>query len=84
MMEMQQQRLAAWDEVDDFLTSAPTLRQILDYRPSEESQARVRELLQMNRDGTLSSAETAELDDYLALENFMRHLKIKALAKLQK
>jgi hypothetical protein len=83
-MEMQKQRLAAWDEVDDFLTSSPSLQQILDYRPSEEAQARVRELLQMNRDGSLSEDDTAELDDYLALENFMRHLKIKALSKLQK
>jgi hypothetical protein len=83
-MEMQKQRLAAWDELDDFLTSSPSLQQILDYRPSEEAQARVRELLQMNRDGSLSEDDTAELDDYLALENFMRHLKIKALSKLQK
>ncbi len=83
-MEMLKQRLAAWDDLDEFLTSSPTLQQILDYRPSEAAQARVRELLQLNREGNLSPTENAELDDYLVLENFMRHLKIKALAKLQK
>lgn len=31
------ERLAVWDEVDEFLTSTPTPEQILAFRPSEKT-----------------------------------------------
>ena len=76
------QRLSVWDEVDEFLTSTPTPEQILAFRPSEEKQKRLQSLLKANREGRLTASEHAELDEHIALENFMRRLKVKALAKI--
>jgi hypothetical protein len=81
-VEFQHQRIAAWDEVEDFLTSSPTLQQVLDFRLSSAVETHARDLLAMNRAGTLTPAEHIELDEYVALENFMRRLKIKAHLKL--
>jgi hypothetical protein len=72
------------DEVLDFLLSAPTPQAIIDLRPSDESQERLRYLLDGNRNNTLIDAERAELDNYLQVEHFMRQLKIKAHQKLAK
>jgi hypothetical protein len=82
-MEMQQERSRAWDEVDEFLLSGPSVQQIVDFHPSDAIQARARLLLDRNREGNLSETERLELDDFQALENFMRRLKIKALVKLR-
>ena len=72
-----------WGEVDELLTSTPTPRQILDFRPSQAAQARLRYLLDNNRDRSLTNDEEAELDETLAVEHFMRRLKVRALAKIQ-
>jgi len=76
------QRLSVWDEVDEFLVSTPTPEQILEFRPSEITQKRLRVLLDANQEGNLTPVEHAELDEHMALENFMRRLKVKALAKI--
>ena len=76
------QRLSVWDEVDDFLISTPTPEQILAFRPSEKTQERLQILLKANREGQLMPGEYAELNEHMALENFMRRLKVKALAKV--
>ncbi len=76
------QRLSVWDEVDEFLTSTPTPEQILAFRPSETIQKRLQTLLDANRTDQLTTGERAELDEHMALENFMRRLKVKALAKI--
>ncbi len=78
------ERVSVWDEVDEFLTSTPTPEQILAFRPSAAMQDRLRHLLDGNRSATLSADERAELDEHLALENFMRRLKIKALSRSPK
>ena len=75
------ERLSVWDEVDEFLTSTPSPQQILAFRPSEAMQSRLLDLVEKSRSGKLTAEERAELDQHLALENFMRRLKIKALAK---
>jgi hypothetical protein len=72
-----------WNEVDDFLTSTPTPDQILAFRPSPAAQERLRYLLDANRDRSLTPDEEAELNEAMAVEHFMRRLKVKALAKLQ-
>jgi hypothetical protein len=46
----------------------------------DRQQARARLLLDRNREGNLTESEQLELDDFQALENFMRRLKIKALS----
>lgn len=76
------QPIAAYDEVLDFLASTPTLEQIIAFRPSGATRERVRYLLDMNRAGTLTAEEEAELDQFEQVENLMRMLKIKAREKL--
>jgi hypothetical protein len=78
------QSMSVWDEVDDFLTETPTLRQILDFRPSEQAQERMRYLLETKREGYLTAEEKVELDQYLSIDMFVSRLKVKALAKLKK
>ncbi len=73
-----------WNEVDDFLTSSPTLQQILDFHPSESAQARLRELLTAKLERTLTPEEEAELNETQAVEMFMQRLKVRALAKLDR
>ena len=70
------------DEILDFLLSAPTAEEIIDLRPSEAAQERLRYLLDGNRNESLSDAERAELDAYLQVEHFVRQLKIRAREKL--
>jgi hypothetical protein len=82
-MEAEIRQPSADDEVLEFLVSGPSPQDILDFRPSIAAQERLRQLLQTNREGTLTALETAELDAYQLLEHFMRRLKIKALIKLQ-
>jgi hypothetical protein len=74
---------AIFDEVLEFLASAPTQAQIIAFHPSPQMQQRVSELLEKNRQGILSSEEHAELDEFTRLEHFMRMLKIKARQKRQ-
>lgn len=70
------------DEVFDFLLSAPTPQEVIELRPSEEAQERLRYLLDGNRNEILIDAERAELEMYLQLEHFVRRLKIRAQGKL--
>jgi hypothetical protein len=70
------------DEVMDFLLSAPTPQAVVALRPSQESQERLRYLLDGNRNETLDDAERAELETYLQVEHFVRQLKIRAQEKL--
>jgi hypothetical protein len=51
---------------------------MIDFRPSEASQARVEDLLAREKDGELSSAEKSELDHYLQIEHLMRLAKARA------
>ena len=69
------------NEVFDFLLSAPTPEQVIAMRPSDESQTRLRYLLDGNRNETLRDDERAELEIYLQVEHFVRQLKIRAQEK---
>lgn len=75
-------RSTPYDEVYDFLLSAPSPEAVIAFRPSEETQTRVRYLLEANRSGTLSTDEQAELDEFSSVEHFVRMLKIRAERKL--
>jgi dsDNA-specific endonuclease/ATPase MutS2 len=75
--------LEIWNEVDEFLTSTPTPKQILEFRPSQPAQERLHNFLEASSSRTLTAGEEAELNEIMAVEQFMRRLKIKALAKAQ-
>jgi hypothetical protein len=72
-----------WSEVDEFLTSTPTPQQILSFRPSLNAQERLRRLLEARSTRPLDPEEEAELNETLAMEQFMRRLKVRALAKVR-
>jgi len=72
-----------YQEVLDFLIGRPTSQQIIGFRVSNQSQARLQSLLQKNRDAVLSPAETSELNLYEQLDTLMGLLKVKALKALR-
>jgi hypothetical protein len=70
-------------EFADFLTSNPSLEEIAAFQLSDEAEARISHLLELNRTGQINRDEQQELDDYLHLEHLMRLTKIRAIAKLK-
>jgi len=70
------------DEILEFLLSKPSPEEVLQLRPSDETQERLRYLLDGNRNDKLTDAEKGELERYLQLEHFVRRLKIRAQEKL--
>jgi hypothetical protein len=71
-----------FEEVIDFLSSAPSLEQITTYQPSERIQQRASELLDRQRSAALTADEQHELDELGRLNHFMSMLKIRARQKL--
>ena len=78
LREMEPVQYSLHNEVIEFLAGGPSPRAIVAFRPSEEAQARVVELLNKNRAGTLTPAEQAELDQYENLDYFMTLVKARA------
>jgi hypothetical protein len=72
--------LPTYLEIIDFLVNRPTSEQIANFKVSERSQARLRELLQKNRDLNLISSEVAELNLYEQLDTLMTMMKVRAYA----
>lgn len=81
-MDLYQQNTSLFDEVLDFLSSTPTPSQIIDFKPSDTLQGRVRTLLDRNRNETLTAEEQTELDEFERINYFMSMLKIRARKKL--
>ena len=66
-----------------FLTSNPSPQEVLDFKPTQAMQERIRELLEKNREGQLTSAESAELEEYGRINRFISLLKARALKDVQ-
>lgn len=62
----------------EFLASGPTAEEVTNLQPTPEMQARVSELLEKNRAGTLTEIERAELDEYMHIEHLMVMIKAQA------
>ena len=71
------------DEVMAFLLSSPTPQQIIAFRASDSAQERLRYLLDANRNDTLTSDESAELDEASHINQFMMTLKAEAYKALE-
>jgi len=65
-------------EIIDFIASGTTPQAVVDYRPSEEAQNRVAELIQREKEGTLTPEEKSELDHFTDLEHILRVAKARA------
>ena len=71
-----------YQEILDFLINQPTSDQIIDFKVSEASPARLQTLLQKNRETALTLPEIAELDLYEQLDTLIGFLKVRAYATL--
>jgi Holliday junction resolvase len=76
--------LTAVEEVFDFFASRPDAEEIIAYRPCEKSVERLRQLLEKNRDGSLTSDEETELETLEALNDFFAIVKARARQQLNK
>jgi hypothetical protein len=81
MMPMDPAR--AYDEYVDFVTSSPSLEEIITFRPSALTEKRVRYLLRANRSGQLTAEEQAELQEFQRAREFMHDLKVRARRRLR-
>ena len=69
-------------EILNTLTRNPSPQTIISLRPSETLQARMSELLEANKLGTLNHEQEIELERYLTLEHWVRLAKANAYASL--
>jgi hypothetical protein len=72
---------AVYDDLLDLLAESADAQRVLAFRLSDETQARLDDLLEKNRDGTLTDDESAELDVYERFEHVVRLLKARVLQK---
>ncbi len=72
--------LGAIEEIADLLAAGPSPDQLLQFRPSPETQARAEELLGKLKDGSLSAEERRELDQFEHVERLMRFVKARIRA----
>ncbi len=71
------------DLVTDFLSSAPSLEELATYRLPDELQNRAHDLLEKNRDGSLSDQERAEMEEFREIDHLLTLVKAKARLKLK-
>lgn len=69
---------AVLDEMLDFLTSAPTPQEIINYKVSTAVQQRLETLLDKNREALLNPREQAELISYQQLNHLFILLKARS------
>jgi len=70
-------------EIAQFLAHHPTPEQIIAFHPSSEVAERAYELIDTDRDGSLTEAERKELDSYLVIEYIMELVKLEAHRQLR-
>jgi len=73
----------AYEEIVDFIAAGTTPQSVVDFRPSDETKARVGDLIRQQKTDSLSPDESAELNHYLHLEHVMRLAKARARQRLQ-
>jgi hypothetical protein len=72
------------DEITDFLASMPTAEQILTFKPSDQLNRRLHELLDRAGEGALTDKEQQELDEFLRVSHLLKMLKGKVRLRLAK
>jgi hypothetical protein len=68
----------SYDEIIDFIAAGTTPEAVVAFRPSDDVQWRVAELIERSKDGSLSVEDRSELEDYLTLEHIMIMAKVRA------
>ena len=73
----------AYRYVLKFLTSNPSPQDIINFKPTTAIQERISELLEKNREGQLTSGESAELEEYAQINSSLSLLKARAFKQLK-
>lgn len=73
--------LPIYEELLDLLAETSDIERLLAFRLPAASQSRLDELLERNRDGSLTEPEQGELDEFQRLEHLGRMLKARARRK---
>ncbi|MCL4869631.1 MAG: hypothetical protein KJ063_11725 [Anaerolineae bacterium] len=71
-----------YQEILNFLAIGPASQAIWEFKASAAAQERLQQLLEKNREATLSSTEQAELDAYEQVDYLMTLLKARAYHQL--
>jgi hypothetical protein len=74
--------IRVYDEMIDFITSAPRPEEIVLFTPSLKSQQRLEDLQFRRREEGLTEAELHELEQFVMIEHIMRMAKAKAKKRL--
>lgn len=72
-----------YTEVYEFLASSPSREEILNFRPSDDSLARLSALRDRERQADLSPEEAAELDEWERVEHLVRMVKLTSRKQMQ-
>ena len=72
---------AVYSELLDLLAESADPQRVPAFRLSDQRQARLDELLDKNREGTLKDSEAAELEAFERFEHLVRLLKARLLRK---
>jgi len=83
-MSVQALSLPYYEQILEFLAAGPSAQEITAFRPRPEVQERFSQLLEANRQCTLTSQEKEELDHYIHIERMMTLLKAKAYHRLDR
>ncbi len=70
---------AVYDDLLDLLAESADVDRVLAFRLSGEKQTRLDDLLEKNREGTLTDEESSEWDTYKQFEHLVRLLKARLL-----
>ncbi|HEU4833915.1 MAG TPA: hypothetical protein VFS90_05865 [Pyrinomonadaceae bacterium] len=68
----------SYDEIVDLFARGASTAEVLAFRPSQETLARVRDLLDRNAAAELTEEEAAELERFGELEHLMQLVKARA------
>ena len=71
------------DVVTDFLGSAPNLDALANYRLPDDLQEHAHQLLEKNRDGSLTEAERHEMEEFRLIDHLLTLVKAKAKLELK-
>ena len=74
----------SYDEIVDLFARGASPEEILSFRPSPETQNRVRELLERNSADELTEDEELELEWFGELEHLMQLVKLRAYEYIKK
>ena len=68
----------AYLEIIDFIAGGTTPEAVAQFHPSPEAQRRVAELIEREKEASLSPEEKAELNHFIELEHILRMAKASA------